>query len=92
MLKLTGLLCFLTEVFLLLIPCVWKLNTNVGIGNGCDIEEKYESYTPENYSFSHNHGSEKWLYLKGNYYWRDPFSTSMIMRDFETGIFTYMNC
>ena len=31
-----------------------------------------------NYSFSHNHGSGKWLYLKGNYYWRDPFLTSMI--------------
>ena len=22
------------------------------------------------YSFSHNHGSGKWLYLKGIYYWR----------------------
>ena len=33
-----------------------------------------------NYSFSHNHGSGKWLYLKGNYYWRDPFLTSMTMR------------
>jgi len=21
------------------------------------------------YSFSHNHGSGKWLYLKGNYHW-----------------------
>ena len=31
------------------------------------------------YSFSHNHGSGKWLYLKGSYYWRDPFLTSMIM-------------
>ncbi len=30
------------------------------------------------YTFSHNHGSVKWLYLKGNYYWRDPFFTSMI--------------
>ena len=29
--------------------------------------------------FSHNHGSGKWLYLKGNCYWRDPFFTSMIM-------------
>ena len=26
-----------------------------------------------------NHGSGKYLYLKGNYYWRDPFLTSMIM-------------
>ena len=25
------------------------------------------------YSFYHNHGSGKWLYLKSNYYWRDPF-------------------
>ena len=31
------------------------------------------------YSFSDNHGSGKWLCSKGNYYWRDPFSTSMIM-------------
>ena len=31
------------------------------------------------YPFSHNHGSGKWPYLKGNYYWRDPFSTSMSM-------------
>ena len=31
------------------------------------------------YSFSHNHGSGKRLYLKGNYYRRDPFFTSMIM-------------
>ena len=28
---------------------------------------------------SHNHGSGKWLYLKGNYYWRDPFFTSMFI-------------
>ena len=33
----------------------------------------------ENYYFPHNHGSETWLCLKGNYYWRDPFLTSMIM-------------
>ncbi len=32
-----------------------------------------------NYSFSHNHGSGKWPYLKGNYYWGDPFLISMIM-------------
>ncbi len=31
------------------------------------------------YPFSHNHGSGKWLYLKGNDYWRDPFLISMIM-------------
>ena len=30
-------------------------------------------------SLSHNHGSVQWLYLKGNYYWRDPFLTSIIM-------------
>ena len=28
---------------------------------------------------SHNHGSGKWLCLKGNCYWRDPFLTSMMM-------------
>ena len=28
---------------------------------------------------SYNHRSGKWPYLKGNYYWRDPFLTSMIM-------------
>ena len=26
-----------------------------------------------------NHGNGKRLHLKGNYYWRDPFFTSMIM-------------
>ena len=33
------------------------------------------------YSFSHNlnHGSGKWLYLKGIYYWKDSNFTSMIM-------------
>ena len=31
------------------------------------------------YSMSHNHGSGKWWFFKGNYYWRDPFFTSMIM-------------
>ena len=36
------------------------------------------------YSFSHNHGSRKWLSLKGKYYWRDPFFTSM----WEEGYFT----
>ena len=30
------------------------------------------------YPFSHNPGSGKWLYLKGNY-WGDPFFASMIM-------------
>ncbi len=25
------------------------------------------------------HGSGTWLYLKGNYYWKDPFLTFMIM-------------
>ena len=33
----------------------------------------------EIYTFSHIHGSVKWLHLKGNYYWRDPFFTFMIM-------------
>ncbi len=31
------------------------------------------------YSLSHDHGSGKLSEFKGNYYWRDPFSTSMIM-------------
>ena len=39
----------------------------------------------------YNHGSGKWLYLKGNDYWRGPFCTSMIMggrviKLFEIGI------
>ena len=33
------------------------------------------------YHSSHNHGSEKWWFFKGNYYWRDPFFTSMITGD-----------
>ena len=36
-------------------------------------------YKSDGFSSSHNHGSGKWLYLKGKYYWRDPFLTSMIM-------------
>jgi len=33
------------------------------------------------YSSSHNHGSDggKLPHMKGNQYWRDPFSTSMLM-------------
>ena len=27
----------------------------------------------------HDHGSGKWLFLKGSYYWREPFFTSMMM-------------
>jgi len=27
----------------------------------------------------HNHGSGKWLYCTGNYYFRDPFFTFMIV-------------
>ncbi len=29
--------------------------------------------------FLHNHGSGQLPQMKGNYYWRDPFLTSMIM-------------
>ena len=39
----------------------------------------HHEYKLADYSFSHNHGSGKRLYLKGNYYWRDPFLTSMTM-------------
>ena len=35
--------------------------------------------TKNPYPSSHNHGSGKWMHLKGNYYWREPFFTSMIM-------------
>ncbi len=31
------------------------------------------------YSFPHTHESGQCLYLKGNYYWRDPFLTPMIL-------------
>ena len=41
------------------------------------IQHTHEKHV--GYPFSHNHGSGKWLFLKGNYYWRDPFSTSMTM-------------
>jgi len=40
------------------------------------------------YSLSHNHGSGKYLYPKGNYYWRDPFLTSMIMGGSVVGGFS----
>ncbi len=39
------------------------------------------------YSFTHNHGSGKQLYLKGNDYWRDPFLTSIIMGGSVIGSF-----
>ena len=44
-------------------------------------------------SLSHNHGSGKYLYPKGNYYWRDPFLTSMIMGGSVVGGFspTHLN-
>ena len=35
--------------------------------------------TGRSHSSSQNHGSGKWLDLKGNYDWRDQFLTSMIM-------------
>ena len=38
------------------------------------------------YPFSHNPESGKWLYLKGSYYWRDPFLTSMIMGGMVVGM------
>ena len=47
------------------------------------------------YTFSHSHGSVEWLHLKGNYYWRDPFFTSMTMGGrvldggFKTLLFNY---
>ena len=34
-----------------------------------------------------SHGSGKWLYLKGNYYWVDPFLTSMTMGERVYGDF-----
>ena len=30
-------------------------------------------------SHNHNHGSGKWWFFKGKYFWRDPFYTSMIV-------------
>ena len=33
------------------------------------------------YSFSHNHRSGKWLYLKRNYYWRDSYLMSMLWKE-----------
>lgn len=33
----------------------------------------------EGNSFFHSHGSRTWQYLKSNYYWGDPFFTSLIM-------------
>ena len=53
------------------------MNSNAarGIKDFCEtnVQDEYRN------SFSHNHGSEKWLYLKGNYYWKGPCFTSMIM-------------
>lgn len=40
---------------------------------------KKEGRSVGHYSFSHSHGSRKWLELKGNCYWRDTCLTFMIM-------------
>ncbi len=40
---------------------------------------QYLSYVAVTYTVYSIYGSGKWQYLKGNYYWRDPFLTSMIM-------------
>ena len=39
-----------------------------------------EFHVRDNYPSSHNHGSGKWPYCKGNKSWWNPFPTSMIMR------------
>ena len=51
-------------------PCVHSVPWSCFAGGSSwQISEVFETA----YSFSHNHESGKWLYLKGNYYWRDPF-------------------
>ena len=39
--------------------------------NKIHVDKKILSF----YSFSNNHGSGEWLYLNGNYHWRDPLFT-----------------
>ena len=45
-------------------------------------ESRREKKSHKSHKFTlspNNHGSGKWLYSKGKYYWREPFFTSMIM-------------
>ena len=51
--------------------CPWIWTSSLGFSPGSEIAGTLE--------VSHNPESGKWLYLKGSYYWRDPFLTSMIM-------------
>ncbi len=60
----------------------------VGDETGGESDEGWEACP-----FSHHHGSGKLPQMRGNYYWRDPFFTSMIMggrvkrSDFFQGIY-----
>ena len=62
----------------------WKWRFKVGQNSRCVFWESHAGI-PNNSGdsrlvpFLHNHGSGKLPWKKGNYYWRDPFLTSMIM-------------
>ena len=43
------------------------------------VPRAHAIHQDDSYSFSKNHGSRTWVYLKDNYYWRNPFFTSMIV-------------
>ena len=43
------------------------------------LTDHKQTRTTLSLSLSHNHGNGKLPWFKGNYYWRNPFSTSMIM-------------
>ena len=72
---------------------VWQCPTNKCSESGCRIQWREDEWLSRGSqlrqkttrlvgdfrSFSHNHGSVENGCLKGNYYWRDLFLTSMIM-------------
>ena len=73
-------MCFCLEVVLQDSSIPMELQVFLdGSGRWRRLSIAFKLRLTEIYSFSHNHGSGKWLYLKVNYYWRDPFFTSMIM-------------
>ena len=60
--------------------CPWTQFWEVGRDQGSSTKIKRAERVCKFYPSSHNHGSGKWMHLKGNYYWREPFFTSMIVR------------
>ena len=57
----------------------WQAIEQLGWGGAWSLDLKQVLLSLVGETFSHHHESGKCLYLKGNYYWRVPFQTSMII-------------